>query len=388
MSEKIIKTYKFRLYPSKAQVKTFEHWLDLCRELYNAALQERRDAWRLNRVSVSFFDQSKQFTEIRLVREDIAQLNSFVLREQLKRIDKTFKAFFTRIKKGEKAGFPRFKNKSRFNSFTFSDLKGTRILDNKLLLSKIGKIKLKQHRNFDGKIKTVTIKREIGKWFVFFAVESEKEILPKTGNSVGVDVGLENFAVLSNGEKIENPRFLRQAEKRLKTAQRKLSRRKKGSNRRRRAVQLLAKQHLKIKNQRRDFLHKQSTDLIKRFDEIAVEDLKIQNLLKNIYLAKSISDAGWGTFFLMLESKAENAGRRVWKVAPHNTSQICSRCGEKAHKTLSVRLHSCLSCGLEMCRDENAAINIKARIAPAGMLTDRKADEPRTFVDIALILSN
>lgn len=382
MSEKIIKIYKFRLYPSKAQVQTFEHWLDLCRELYNAALQERRDAWRLNRVSISYFDQCNQFTEIRNIREDVSQLNSLALREQLKRVDRTFKDFFGRLKRGEKAGFPRFKAKSRLKSFTFPDLNGTGIVGNKLQLSKIGKVKIKQHREIEGKIKTVTIKREIDKWFATFAVECEKEILPKTGESIGVDVGLENFATLSNGEKIENPRVLRQSEKRLKTAQRKLSRRKKGSNRRRKAVQLLAKQHLKIKNQRRDFLHKQSTDLIKRFDEIAVEDLKIKNLVRNIYLAKSISDAGWGTFFLMIESKAENAGRRVWKVAPHNTSQICSRCGEKAHKTLSVRKHRCLSCGLEMHRDENAAINIRARIAPAGMPTDRKAEEPRTPIQL------
>jgi len=384
MSEKIIKTYKFRLYPSKAQVKTFEHWLDLCRELYNAALQERRDAWKLNRISVSYFDQQYQFTEIRQIREDIAELNSAVLREQLRRIDKTFKAFFERVKKGVKVGFPRFKNKSRFNSFTFNDLSGTRIIGNKLLLSKIGKVKIKQHREIEGKIKNVTIKREIDKWFAVFDVECKKNILLKTGATIGVDVGLESFATLSNGEKIENPHFLKQAEKRLKTAQRKLSRRKKGSNRRRRAARLVAKQYLKIKNQRRDFLHKQSTDLIKRFDEIAVEDLKIKNLVKNKYLAKSISDVSWGTFFSMLESKAENAGRRVWKVAPRFTSQTCSRCGDKAHKTLNVRKHHCLSCGLRMHRDENAAINIRARIAPAGMLTDRKADEPRTPIQLVL----
>jgi putative transposase len=215
----MIKSFRFRLYPTKAQIATFEHWLDLCRELYNAALQERRDAWRLNRVSVSFYDQQAQFTEIKQIREDINELNSCALREQLQRLDKTFKTFFSRVKKGEKAGFPRFKSKSRFDSFTYPDLNGTRLIGNKLQLSKIGKVKIKQHREIEGKIKTVTIKRECGKWYAIFTAECEIKPLPESVESVGIDVGIKTFATLSNGEQIENPRYFESTQKKLRVAQ-------------------------------------------------------------------------------------------------------------------------------------------------------------------------
>ncbi|HEX8564118.1 MAG TPA: transposase [Pyrinomonadaceae bacterium] len=353
----MIKSYKFRLYPTKAQVNIFENWLELCRELYNAALQERRDAWNLNRVSVSYYDQVKQFTEIREIREDVKAANSCAIREQLNRVDNTFKAFFRRAKNGEKAGFPRFKSKTKFDSFTFPDLNGTRLIGNKLKLSKIGKVKIKLHREIEGKIKNVTIKRECGKWFAIFMAERETKPLPETNKQIGVDVGLRYFASLSNGETIQNPRYQETAQKQLRKAQRKIERRKKGSKRRNKARFAVKKIHEKIRHQRADFQHKQSRILINQFGLIAVEDLNL-NALKKSRLAKQILDAAWGKFFQKLAYKAEDAGRVFVKVNPNNTSQNCSGCGLKVSKPLSQKIHNCESCGLVLDRDENAAINI------------------------------
>ncbi|MDQ4119881.1 MAG: transposase [Acidobacteriota bacterium] len=353
----MIRSYKFRLYPTKAQVAVFEQWLELCRELYNAALQERRDAWKLNRVSITRFEQERQFTEVKQIREDIDQLNSKVCREQLIRLDKRFQVFFQSIKNGKKAGYPRFKGKSRFQSFTFNDVKSFRVGDNKLFLSKIGKIKIKLHREIEGKIKTVTIKRDCGKWFAIFAVECESKLLSKSESQIGIDVGLKNFATLSNGETIENPRYFETAQMQLRKAQRKISRRKKGSKRCNKARFLVKKIHEKIRRQRADFQHKQSRELINNFGLIAVEDLSLTGLGKS-RLAKQIKDAAWGSFFQKLAYKAESAGRVVVKVNPRNTSQNCSGCGLKVEKTLPTRIHDCKSCGLVLDRDENAAINI------------------------------
>lgn len=340
--------YKIRR-PSKAVVQRFEQTLDLCRELYNAALQERRDAWKLNRISISYVEQANQLGEIKAVRDDLETVHSQVLQDTLKRLDKTFKAFFSRIKKGEKAGFPRFKGKNFFDSFCFPQ-SGFKLSGDKLTLSKIGTMRIRLSREIEGCVKTCAIKREVDGWYVIFTAETEKELLPKTGEAIGIDVGLENFATLSNGEQISNPRFLRESEKSLKKSQRAVSRKKKGSQLRKKAVLKLRKKHLKIKRQRADFLHKTANNLVARFDEIAVESLQIRNMVKNHHLAKSISDASWGNFLQYLEYKAENAGRRVWKVDAKNTSQTCI-CGESVKKTLATRQHKCQKCGLVNHRD-------------------------------------
>ena len=347
-----VKAFRFKIrQPSKAVVQRFGQTLSLCRELYNAGLQERRDAWKLNRVSLSYVEQANQLSEIKAVRDDLDTVHSQVLQDVLKRLDKTFKAFFGRVKKGEKAGFPRFKGASRFDSFCFPQ-SGFKLQGDKLTLSKIGSVRIRLSREITGKIKTCTIRREVDGWYVIFTAETEKEILPKTNQSIGIDVGLENFATLSNGEQINNPRFLRESEKSLKKSQRAVSRkaRSAGSQSRKKAIVKLRKKHLKIKRQRADFLHKTANGLITRFDEIAVEDLKIRNMVKNHHLAKSIADASWGNFLQMLEYKAENAGKRVWKVNPNGTSQTCT-CGETVKKTLAVRQHQCSKCGLSLHRD-------------------------------------
>jgi putative transposase len=375
----MIKSYKFKIRrPSKRIVQEFEQTLEVCRELYNAALQERRDAWKVCRKNITYYDQAKELTEVRQVREDVRAIPAVVARSPLDRIDKAFKAFFGRVKKNKtKAGYPRFKSKSRYNSFTYMQKEGFKLQNNKLKLSKIGSMRLHLSREIEGKIKTCTIKRQVDGWFVIFAVEeNQSPYIPKTGNTVGIDVGIENFATLSTGEVVENPKYLRKAERNLKTAHRNVSRKKRGGANRKKAVRLLAKKHLKVANQRQDFFHKTSLNLIRKFDEFAVEDLNIQGMVKNHHLAKSISDAAWGTFILILTSKAESAGRRVWKVPAAYTSQDCSRCGNRVKKSLSQREHRCIACGLVVHRDHNSAITIKGRADLLGMEKVTSPDEP------------
>ncbi|MET0626752.1 MAG: transposase [Pyrinomonadaceae bacterium] len=356
-----MKSYKYKLRPSRRVVERFEQTLEVCRELYNAALQERRDAWRVARVSISYNTQDAQLKHIRAERTDVAAVYSQVNQDVLHRVDRAFAGFFRRVKAKQKAGYPRFRSARRYDSFTYTQ-KGFTLEGDKLHLSKIGSVRVRLSRPIEGKVKTCTIKREADGWFVIFVVEENQcRYHPKTGETVGIDVGIENFATLSTGEAITNPRHLSKAERELKTAQRRVSRRKKGSNRRRKAVQLLAKKHLKIQRQRQDFFHKLSLRLVREFDSVAFESLNIEGLKKNHHLAKSISDAAWGTFMLIHEGKAANAGRRVVKVPAAFTSQDCSQCGSRVRKSLAVREHRCVACGLVLHRDHNAALNIKAR---------------------------
>lgn len=256
------------------------------------------------------------------------------------------------MKRKAKAGFPRFRSRSHYDSFTYPQL-GFSVQGSHLCLSKIGKIKIKLHREIEGQIKTLTIKREAGRWFACFSVEMEAQPLPVRTGSVGVDVGLLSFATLSDGTEITNPRYYREAQKQLRVAQRKVARRKKGSHRRRKAVQLLQRAHAHVRNQRADFHHKISHWLVDNFGVIAIEDLNVKGLATGM-LAKSVNDVGWSSFFSMLEYKAESAGRQLLKVNPSGTSQTCT-CGASTPKTLSQRWHECLSCGLSLNRDHVSA---------------------------------
>ena len=197
----------------------------------------------------------------------------------------------------------------------------------KVYLPKIGKVKIKIHREIPGNIKTVTVTRRNGKYYACFTVEVESVLLPKTGRTVGIDVGVSAFVATSDGLLVQSPQTYRKAEKSLKTLQREVFRRKKGSNRRRKSVQKLASVHEKIANQRKDIAHKTARYLVNNYDLIVHEDLQIKNMVKNHHLAKSIQDSGWGMFFDILAYKAEDAGKQVVKVNPHNTSQMCSGCG-------------------------------------------------------------
>ena len=360
-TQSLRKTFKYKLKPTPAQEQAMEFVVRRCRELYNAGLEERQEAWRKRGVSVTLAGQSAQLPGVKEVRPEYRDVHSQVLQDVLTRLDRAFQAFFRRVKSGEIPGYPRFQGGTRYNSFTYKQFGNGATLDNGfLVLSKIGRIALRWSRPVEGTPKTVTISREADGWYVCFScAEVPMQPLPLTGRETGMDLGLESFATLADGTMIHNPRCYRKAERRLKTAQRKVSRRKTDSNRRRKAVKLLAKAHLKVKRQRTDFQHKTALKLIQQYDAIYHEDLQTANMLKNHHLAKSISDAGWSQFLNILAAKAAYAGRRVVAVPPAYTSQTCSGCGAVVKQGLSVRWHSCPDCGTSLHRDHNAAKNIE-----------------------------
>jgi putative transposase len=358
--------------PTKSQVHILERQLELCRWAYNNTLAYRKDAWEKDQRTVKRFETQDRLPQLKLDKPDLKEVYSHVLQNVTLRVELAFKAFFRRVKAGEEPGYPRFKGKGRYDSLTYPQL-GYGIKDGKLHLAKIGDIKIKLHRSIEGRIKTCTIRRmPTGKWFACFSVEIEDTPLPpwKDGSMVGIDVGLESFATLSNGEKIANPRFFREEERELSRVQRKLSKAPKGTPERKKALKVVERVHERIANRRNDFANQVSRQLVDRFGVIVFEDLDIKNMLKNHCLAKSISDAAWNILVKTTESKAAYAGSKVVLVDPRQTSQMCSRCGLIVKKDLSERIHSCPECGLSMDRDLNAAINILR----LGMQSLRKSD--------------
>lgn len=358
---KSFKTFKYKLKPTPAQERLLEDIVWQCRRLYNAGLEQRITLWKQRGVSLSRYEQEAELKDIRAEFPEYEAIHSHVLQDVLARLDKTYQAFFRRVQRGEKAGFPRFQGRGRFNSFTYKEYGNGARLDNGFLaLSKIGRMALRWSRPLVGTPKTVTLSREADGWYVCIScADVPMQPLEPTGQETGIDLGLESFATLANGTMIHNPRCYRWAERHLKTAQRKVSRRKKGSNRRRKAVRLLAKAHQTVKRQRVDSHHKTALQLVRQFDTIYHEDLQTANMLKNHHLAKSISDAGWSQFLSILAAKAAYAGRRVVAVPPAYTSQTCSGCGSVVQKGLSVRWHTCPDCGTSLHRDHNAAKNIE-----------------------------
>lgn len=367
----MIRTFRYRVYPSKRQGQALNNQLALCRELYNAALFERRDAWLRERKSISYFDQTYQLTHIKRVRDDIAEVSSPVLENVLKRVDLAFRAFFRRTKAGGHPGYPRYRSIASYKSLTFRQI-GKALIGNKLRLSKIGKIRINLHRSLAGPIKTLILKREAGRWFTTFVCECELEPLPFNPKTVGIDVGLNSFAVLSDGSVVGNPRWFRVAEAKLRRLQRRVARRKKGSERRRKAVMLLRRFHNHIRDQRHDFHHKESRKIVNDNGLIAVEDLNVKGLARG-RLSKSVNDAGWSNFLFMLAYKAEEARRVFIKVDPRGTSQTCI-CGAGVRKTLSQRWHLCLSCGLSADRDHVSAQVILGRAERLQALTSPVAE--------------
>jgi putative transposase len=356
------KTFKYKLRPTAEQEGTMAFVVRRCCELYNAALQERQEAWRKCAVSITAAGQSAQLPAIKEVRPDYRAIHSQVLQDVLTRVDRTFHAFFRRVKAGETPGYPRFKSSTRYDSFTYKQFGNGATLDNGfLVLSKIGRIAIRWSRPLEGTPKAVTICREADGWYACFScAEVPVKPLPLTGQQTGIDLGLESFATLADGSPIANPRSFRVAEGNLKRALRRVSRRTTGSKRRRKAVRLLARAHQRVRRARADFQHKQALSLVRAYDVIYHEDLQTANLLKNHHLAKSTSDAGWSGFLSILSCKAEEAGKTVVAVPPAFTSQACSgaNCGVLVHKGLSVRWHLCPDCGTSLHRDHNAALNI------------------------------
>ncbi len=357
------KTYKFKLRPTSAQERVLDGIVWACRRLYNTALEQRITLYRQRGISLSRYAQEAELKDLRAAFPEYAAIHSQILQNVLARLEKTYQAFFRRILHGEKPGFPRFqgRGRGRFNSFTYKEFSNGARLDNGfLVLSKIGRVALRWSRPIEGTPKTVTISREADGWYVCFScVDVPTQHLPETGQETGIDLGLESFATLADGTMIHHPHCYRRAERRLKTAQRKVSQRKKGSNRRRKAVKLLAKAHQKVRRQRQDFQHKTALHLVRHYDTIYHEDLQVTNMVRNPHLAKSIGDAGWSGFLTIFAFKAACAGKRVVAVNPAYTSQNTSGCGAVVQKGLSVRWHSCPDCGTSLHRDHNAARNIE-----------------------------
>jgi len=354
-----VRAYKHRIYPTPKQEKILQDTLFSCFKLYNTALEHRREAYRIAHKSISYKEQQNELPKLKEELIEYANIHSQVLQNVLYRIDLAFKSFFQRVKiKNGKVGFPRYKSFDRYDSFCFPQ-SGFAIKNNRVELSKIGLIKVKFHRNIpDGSdIKTCTIKREGKKWYVIFVCQIPTVIVQNkvVANAIGIDLGLTNFAVLSNGSEIANPKYLKKSENKLKEIQSKYSKGKSKKIKRQ-----LGNIHHKIANQRKDFQHKLSHSLVHTFDLIAYEDLKVKQMIEdNKYnLQKHISDASWGTFISMLKYKAANAGTYCIAVNPKGTTQKCSTCGTLVPKSLYVRSHKCTTCGFETTRDHNAAINI------------------------------
>ncbi len=352
----MIRTFRYPLHPNKAQEATLKEWLGFCCLLYNSALQERRDAWKSHKKNISFYDQCKSLTEIRK-DPDYRKVPAQTGQKILERLDQAFQGFFSRVKKGDTPGYPRFKSSRRWDSFDFTSQYNTYFKNKHLQIPRLGSIKANIYRPLQGIPKKATVKLDqTGKWWVFIACELG-QTPPKTPiqKSVGIDLGLTHFATLSDGTQVENPRFFRQSEELLTNRQRSLQTKKRGSSNRTKTKILVAKAHLKIVNQRLDFFRKLSCKLTSEYDLIAYEDLKG---MTSGPLAKSVHDAAWRTFTSILSCKAESAGKSAIAVNPRGTSQMCSSCHLIVKKDLSVRIHSCPGCGLILDRDWNAALNI------------------------------
>jgi putative transposase len=355
------KTFRYKLNPTPEQERLLERTLMLCRHVYNAAIGERREAWRMRGVSVTYYQQKAELPGIKEVMPEYGEVHSQVLQDVVLRVDRAFQAFFQRMREGQTPGSPRFHGRDRYRSFTYPQYGNGATLDGGVLcLSKVGRILIRLHRPLEGTPKTLTINREADGWYVCIScADVPVQPLPATGQDTGIDLGIEAFATLSDGTRIFSPGWYRKAERALKTAQRRVSRRKKGSNRHRKAVKWLGKAHQTVRRQRQDFHHKTALALVRANDTIYHEDLQVRNMVRNHHLAKSISDAGWSAFLTILAYKAACAGRRVVAVNPAFTSQRCSGCGVMVLKGLSVRWHSCPDCGTSLHRDHNAARNIE-----------------------------
>jgi putative transposase len=391
------RAYKLRAYPTHPQEGRAKLLLrDHC-DLYNAALQERRDAWRMQRISISYGDQSAQLKEIRANDVDGQGRHSFTAQQQtLRRLNAVFGAFFKRVKKGErekrrprvkganerklKVGCPRFKPYQRFDQVLFVAGDGAKwepAVDGgwaHASFQAVGRLKVKQHRQVVGRIRTLQLKREYRRWYVVVVTETEAEPLLPTGREVGVDVGVARFLVTSDGEIIGNPRFLDSAQATIANLQRRKEHAKRGSGSRKRISRQLAREWRKVRNQRRDFHHKTARALVDSYDTISLEKLSIDNMTgsakgtvdapgtniaQKTGLNRSILDAGWGLFTRILTAKAERAGRRVVRVDPAYTSIDCHACGTRCTRPRQDTV-LCPRCGA-WDADLNGARNIAAR---------------------------
>lgn len=364
----MIRAFRYPLRPTKAQGVVLDSWLHQCQQLYNAALQERRDAWRKQRVGLTLYGQQKELTQVRAADPELAAVPVGVSRSALVRLDRAFKAFFRRVKAGQTPGFPRFKPRDRYDSFDLGT-NPVRVDGDRVQLPKLGMVKFRRYRELRGEVLRVSVSRTARGWSISFMCDlGAAPAKVAVASAVGVDVGLEAFATLSNGGRVDNPRFFRQGEDVLARRQQSLSRKRRGSFSRKRAKRLVARAHAHIHNQRLDFARKLAVSLFSRFDLVAHEDLQIARMVHG-NLSKSIHDASWGLFLGCLALKAEEAGKHCVAVDPRYTSQACAACGTIAKKELSEREHRC-GCGFSAHRDHNAALNVLARGLRAGQSTE------------------
>jgi putative transposase len=378
------RAYKLRLRPTARQHVALERCLASHRELYNAALQERKDAWRLRGTSVSYGDQSAQLKEIREVRPNAAVWSFSSQQATLRRLNRAFAGFFRRVKSGETPGYPRFKPAHRFDSVEWpKDGDGCRWRPDarRVYLQGIGQVKVSVHRQVEGRVKTIHVRRQGRRWMLVLSCdEVPTRPLGPTGAAVGVDVGIASFATTSDGQHVPNPRFGRVAAAKVGAAQQVLARKQRGSNNRAKAREMLAGRHRKLANQRRNFHHQVARTLVARYGLLVVEDLRIRNLVRRppprpdpdepggflpdgaaakTGLHRSMHDAGWAQFVSILRAKAEEAGRVVIDVDARHTSDCCEACGHIAMENrASQAVFSCRGCGRTVNADEHAARNI------------------------------
>ena len=357
----MLKAYKYRIYPNKEQEIYLQKTFGCTRFIYNQMLADRIKSYNKNKdldiKKIKYTTPAQYKKEFEWLKE----VDSLALANAQMNLDKAYKNFF----RDKSIGFPKFKSKKNNNkSYTTNNQNGTIYIENnKIKLPKLkSMIKIKLHRKFTGTIRSCTISQKpSGKYFISILVDTENKLLPKNNNKVGIDLGIKEFAITSDGEFFNNPKWLRKSEKRLKKLQKDLSRKKKGSNNRNKARLKVAKLHEKITNQRKDFLHKLSHYIINENQVIVIEDLKVSNMLKNHKLAQSINEVSWFEFRRQLEYKSKWYGRELI-IAPSNyaSSQLCSHCGNKSSQTkdLSCRTYKCPVCGMIMDRDLNASKNL------------------------------
>ena len=363
------------MYPNKQQIERLDFALEMCRQTYNNLLGELKEQAVIDKNMIQ-----QHILDLKIINPILKQIYSKTLQYECYRLFSNLSALSALKKKGRKVGALRFKGKNWFKTISYNQsgfsLEHTYKKNGRLKLSKVGDIKIKMHRQVEGNIKQITIKKENDKWFAFVISDGIKRL--EHGNKVlGIDLGINNYLVDSEGNKVEHPKYYEKILPKLRKVHRNLSRKKKGSKNRLKARKSLNRIYEKLNNQRNDFLHKTSTDLIRKSKIIVFEDLNIKGMMMQKYFnAKNIADSSWNKFIKMLEYKAENAGVQVIKVNPRNTTKLCSNCGAMKSMHLWDRTYKCAECGYKANRDENSAINILGKgLAFVEMMSDFPSGE-------------